>query len=177
MSLQRNLHSLWKPLPKLCAAFKIGEQNDKRAGGLLREYRHYSSPKTKDLDSFPTIIVPIVGYSGSRNFERIHLAHSEDNKVLKNELTRIIISLLTKLRCTRYFDAYYIDVFEVTNASYLVCIEEGHSSPPLNLQYITNTAFLNHQAVHVDWDMARIYCEWRGARLPTEAEWEKAARR
>ena len=90
MSLQRNLHSLWKPIPKLCATLKIGEQNDKRAGGLLREYRHYSSPKTKDLDSFPTIIVLFVGYSGFRIVERIHLAYSEA-KGPWVVLTRIVI--------------------------------------------------------------------------------------
>jgi len=80
-------------------------------------------------------------------------------------------------------DAYYIDKFEVTNAAYIACVEDGGAcKPPIQKDSFTRSSYYgvkeynDYPVVYVDWDMARNYCEWRGARLPTEAQWEKAAR-
>lgn len=81
-----------------------------------------------------------------------------------------------------YLDAYYIDKYKVTNALYKRCVDEKVCKPPqflnsfLRPAYYGDTRYDDYPVMAVDWYMAKTYCEWRGARLPTEAEWEKAAR-
>ena len=78
--------------------------------------------------------------------------------------------------------AFYIDKFEVTNEMYDACVYAVECRKPQKLgsvkqvTYFSNPVFANYPVLYVDWKMANAYCVWRGARLPTEAEWEKAAR-
>jgi formylglycine-generating enzyme required for sulfatase activity len=79
-------------------------------------------------------------------------------------------------------DAFWIDQSEVTNHMYTLCVEASVCQPPKDLrsithnQYYGNPGFDNYPVIQVDWNMAQTYCAWAGRRLPTEAQWEKAAR-
>ena len=77
---------------------------------------------------------------------------------------------------TVYLDAFYIDKTEVTNAQYRKCVEAGACGQPHDTEWYDDPNRAEHPVVWVDWYQAKAYCEWAGRRLPTEAEWEKAAR-
>jgi len=71
---------------------------------------------------------------------------------------------------------YYIDLFEVTIVRYAKFLQEAkHDAPPLWDDEAVETAG-DRPVVGTTWLDAEAYCKWAGKRLPTEAEWEKAAR-
>ncbi|MFO0756118.1 MAG: formylglycine-generating enzyme family protein [Byssovorax sp.] len=79
--------------------------------------------------------------------------------------------------------AFYLDLTEVTNEAYARCVDAGACAPhdPKNAEanhFGSDTRFRapRQPISSIPWDAARAYCAWKGKRLPTEAEWEKAAR-
>lgn len=118
---------------------------------------------TREIDSMDMVYIPAGTFTMGSKF-------SKDDAKPRHQI---------------YLDAYWIDKYEVSNAQYARCVEAGicenlsvwsisgykaydsHSDIPEYNDYPVNS---------VNWYQAQAYCEWVGGSLPTEAQWEKAAR-
>ena len=74
-----------------------------------------------------------------------------------------------------YLDGYWIDKYEVTNAQYLKCVNAGVCTASYYM-LLNDLSYADMPVTYVTVAESEQYCEWAGKQLPTEIEWEKAAR-
>ncbi len=75
-----------------------------------------------------------------------------------------------------WLDRYTMDRHEVTTARYAAFLAATNRTPPWQWETVDLALHHDRPVIGVDWEDAQAYCRWIGKRLPTEAEWEKAAR-
>jgi len=81
-----------------------------------------------------------------------------------------------------YLSSYYIDKYEVSNSQYKLCQDAGVCTEPYDLtsvmyqNYYNNATYAGFPVIWITYNQAATFCQWAGKKLPTEAQWEKAAR-
>lgn len=75
-----------------------------------------------------------------------------------------------------YVDAFWMDTTEITSDQFAQCVASEGCTPPQHSFRYADPSYRDHPVLGVAHPQAAAYCVWAGRRLPTEAEWEKAAR-
>lgn len=136
------------------------------------------------VDGMEMLLVPAGEFIMGSTSEEIDLAvslcrqsgNSCPRSSFTNELPQRVV----------YLSSYYIDALEITNNQYRACVDARVCAPPSDSgapdaryrvsNYYNQAQYGSYPVVRIRWEDAQTYCQWVGRRLPTEAEWEKAAR-
>ena len=111
----------------------------------------------------------------NRGFPEDKLEKIPEPKIKRDENGFYIVSISEGVKV--YLDDYYIDIYEVSQERYKACLEAGGCElTPGTGELLNRPVWDQHPMMDITWYDAQEYCEWRGGSLPTEAQWEKAAR-
>ncbi len=84
---------------------------------------------------------------------------------------------------TVILDSFFLSKYLITTSQYAQCVSASQCTPPAILSsgsgrpsYYGNPLFANYPVIYISWAQASNFCTWTGGNLPTEAQWEKAAR-
>ena len=152
-------------------------ETEPRSAPVLQPIAAHTSP----IDGMVMVYVPPGEFRMGSTDEEIDEIYKDchDNKIMPCNRERFESEQPAH---TVYLDAFWIDQTEVTNKMYQMCMENGGCEPLMSDEsytrdsYFGNPIYDDYPVVYNDWNMANAYCQWAGRRLPTEAEWEKAAR-
>ncbi|MGB0524358.1 MAG: formylglycine-generating enzyme family protein, partial [Flammeovirgaceae bacterium] len=159
--------------------------------GLLKHFYLLRLPKWAYLLFFVGLFVMVLllvgigGYFVKNNYDSIQTASTERMVAIKGGRTTIGQSgkgVIDNPSHEVLLDAYWIDQFEVTVKQYVAfCKTQNYKLPKdpkfqTMPNYFTDSRWENYPAVNVTWYDAQKYCDCLHKRLPTEAEWENAAR-
>ena len=75
-----------------------------------------------------------------------------------------------------WLSTFFMDLHEVTTEQYAAFLSTTKRPAPWQWNTVDLAQHGDRPVIGVDWSDAEAYCRWKGKRLPTEAEWEKAAR-
>ena len=137
-------------------------------------------PPTLMLKSIEFVLVPAGVFEMGSTKEEAFAAFKDAN--LRSAMLEDHVFVAEGPKHTIYLDAYYISKYELTNAQYRAFVNETGRKPPIDpdtKQSLWETPDFSHPdqpVVGVNWFDALAFCKWLGAELPTEAQWEKAAR-
>ena len=141
-----------------------------------------SSPNISPIDGMPMVNVPAGEFIMGSDSDAGLAACQKFYEPFSGSECRRVWSEHEGPVHTVMLDAYWIDQYEVTNAQYQKCVAAGYCNPPERTnsnthgEYYGNSQYDGYPVIEVNWQDAQTYCEWAGRRLPTEEEWEKAAR-
>ena len=156
----------WQSLNDCTGVFGTSEDRDASGSCTLADLNGKDDDCSGTLDEICTVLVPagsyFIGYDSAVN-----------PSTQGDEAAHTVVLGPTDMKLFKY---------ETTVGQYRECVAQGGCTVPINLTswtdagYYDNPAKANYPVIHVDWNQADAYCTWAGGRLPTEVEWEAAAR-